>query len=416
MKQSKSEKKNDFKLRKTAFAGAIIFLLLFSVTCFAEEGITLINENFEYGYTDRSNVKSDIALSESYDVFADRKKCGYMVYKQVTSSAYSSEKSDRAGYDVQDRIYSGGESAAYGKLGGALYLYPDANSFEKDWWFSVGLGYNEITPGELTDKALDINFALSDSANGARGAKIYICAEVGGREKEYLIGIKSIKGGGQFLNSYHKRVKFKDVFSSVSSEMPLSNLRVKVSAPKDKSSVVKIDDIHIREVDAAEFMSFDFEGEDLFTDCFDKSSVKLSCADLGSSCALKIRASQAANESAVSFKIPNLDKNSSFKVSFKALAPLSNLKQSGIKVKLTGVLAAGEWEIGEIANSDEFSEFSREFSLSDFYGVCENLENAKIEFSFQADENDVFYIDDLSVSILSDLGFLILHLKYMMLR
>ena len=117
------------------------FFLSFAVLNAAADGYTiLINENFEKNYTDRGNVGKNITVSEKYDGFADRNKCGYMVMKQVTAWEYTSDNADRAGYNADDRDYSG-YNDTYGKLGSALYLYPNIKSSDQNWWFCVNLGY-----------------------------------------------------------------------------------------------------------------------------------------------------------------------------------------------------------------------------------------------------------------------------------
>ena len=116
-------------LKKVPYLKTGIFLLIVILSgmkvCFAEDsGWTLVNENFETGYIDRGDVHSNLLLSESYDAFADQKKCGYMVYQQVTVSNYSFDSGDRAGYDSSERLHAGYHEK-YGNLGSAIYLYPE---------------------------------------------------------------------------------------------------------------------------------------------------------------------------------------------------------------------------------------------------------------------------------------------------
>lgn len=375
-----------------------IFCIMFGGICFAaDDYATLVNENFETGYIDRGDVGKNITLSEQYDGFADKRKCGYMISQQVTAYSYNSDYADRAGYNPDDRVFSG-ENAAYGKLGSALYLYPNINSSDTDWWICVQLGYDGITASELSDKTLDINFNFADGGDAGRTAEIKLCADAEGEEKEYLIGINSIKKGLQFLNSYHKRINLADILNELSPDTEFNDVRIKITAPKGKtSSVVKLDDIHIREVNPKEFISWDFDAEDCFTKDFTKDTAKLSTADGGEikGRALKIESQTDNAQNSVRFKIPNLKSDSVFKISLKAKVPLSNAAGDGIKIRLVNI-GLRTWEIGEAENSDEFKIFTKEISLSDFYGVG-SVENAALEISFNGNAGDMCYLDDLAV-------------------
>ncbi len=376
-----------------------MFCIIFSGVCFAAENYaTLVNENFETGYIDRGDVGKNITLSEQYDGFADKRKCGYMVSQQVTAYSYTSDYADRAGYNPDDRMFSG-ENATYGKLGSALYLYPDINSSDTDWWICVQLGYDGMTAAELCEKTLDVNFNFVDGGDSGRTAEIRLCADAEGEEKEYLIGIKSIKKGLQFLNSYHKRINLADILNELPPDTGLNDVRIKITAPKGKtSSLVKLDDIHIREVNPKEFISWDFDAEDCFTKDFTKDTARLSTADdvEVNGRVLKIESQTDNAQNSVRFKIPNLKSDSVFKISLKAKVPLSNAAGDGIKIRLVNV-GLRTWEIGEVENSDKFKDFTREINLSDFYGVSDSMENAALEIVFNGNSGDVCYIDDLTV-------------------
>ena len=241
-------------LKKVPYLKTGIFLLIVILSgmkvCFAEDnGRTLVNENFETGYIDRGDVHSNLLLSEHYDAFADQNKCGYMVYQQVTGSNYPFDSGDRAGYDASERLHAGYHEK-YGNLGSAIYLYPDFTSNETDWWISAALNYDQMNGIELYSKKLDINFLFADSGESGRAAKIWMDANINGVERTFLIGIKSVQSGVKFLNSYHKRVRFCDVLEDIPADAIVDDVRIRLSAPKGTAkSIVKIDDIHIREVD-----------------------------------------------------------------------------------------------------------------------------------------------------------------------
>ena len=376
-----------------------LFLSGLGTVCLADSEYTvLVNENFENGYVDRGDVRKNFALSEKYNGYADKTNRGYMVFKQITSYSYLAENADRYGYGADERI-SSGYSSTYGNLGSALYLYPNSISENDEWWVSTELKYDAMPLSEISKKTIDINFSFADNGEEGRVAAIRLCADINGRETEFPIGYKSIKRGTQFLNSYHKRVNLGEVLKDISSDDEVSNVWIKLAAKRGKyASLVKIDDIHIREVNPKEVTGWDFEAEDLFTNDFDKSAAALSTADADGADgrALKIKALKDG-ECGAAFPIRDIDKNSTLKISLKALVPYSNSKKNGAEIKLVNIGTQKEWKIGKISNSDSFKEFSRELNLSEFYGVGDDLSNAKIKICFDGDTNDVCYVDDLSV-------------------
>ena len=158
----------------------------------------------------------------------------------------------------------------------------------------------------------------------------------------------------------------------------MTDIRIMLTAPKGKtSSLVKLDDIHIREVSPKELMSWDFEAEDCFTKDFTKDSARLStCETSGASGrVLKIK-SMNESEKQVRFKVPGVSRNTVLKIYLKAMLPKSDLAQNSAKIRLVNIGDFSKWEIGEIRASGEFETFKKEICLPDFYGVGDNLENA----------------------------------------
>ena len=333
---------NRFPALKGLLLGAFCCAGFWNV-CYAEsDGRTLINENFEEGYIDRGDVGENISCSESYDGFADTKKSGYMVSKQMTSFLYEAASGDRAGYSYDDRI-SSGYHQTYGKLGSALCLYPS----HAEWWIDMKLGYEGISARELSEKTLDINFSLADSGDSGRTARIMLCAVADGEEKEFLLGYQPIKRGSQFLNSFHKRVKLNALHGFDMESKKLYNIRIRVIASKGQAnSTVKLDDLHIREVNPEELTGWDFEAEDCFTKQFSKDTAKLSTVSSEDEPGrmLKLQALKSDAEAKVYFPIPQLTKDSAFRISFSAKAPCSGK----IKVGLANIGTGDGWELGEI--------------------------------------------------------------------